>query len=67
MIMTTNKKSGKRTIPQLEATKLAETFTMEEAKANLFLKQQAMTMIKRAKTKAPTASKIRVVLLAIND
>lgn len=65
MIITKKRRRGRKTIPQLDDTKLADTFTMDEARANLFLKQQAMTMIKTAKSRAPIAIKIRDALLAI--
>jgi hypothetical protein len=64
-IITTNSKSGKRMIPQFEETKFADTFTIEEAKDNLLLKQQAITRIRTAKRINPTARRIRVVLLEI--
>lgn len=64
-IMKKNSKRGKKTIQQLDATKLAVTLTIEEAKDNLFLKQQAMTMINTARMKTPTASKILVVSFEI--
>lgn len=52
------------TIKQLDDTKLADTLTIEDAKDNLFLKQQTIIMIKRARTKTPAATKMRVVSLA---
>lgn len=64
-IMKKNSKRGKKTIQQLDETKLAVTLTIEEAKDNLFLKQQAMTMINTARMKTPTASKILVVSFEI--
>lgn len=65
MTITKKRRRGKKTIPQFDDTKLADTFTMDEARANLFLKQQAMTMINTAKSRDPMAIKIRVALLAI--
>ncbi len=63
--MTTKSKSGKKTIPQLDETKLAETLTIEEARDSLFLTQQTMIVINIAKIKTATAIKILVVLSAI--
>jgi hypothetical protein len=64
-IITTNSKSGNMMTPQFDETKFADTFTIEEAKDNLFLKQQAITRIRKAKRRNPTARSIRVVSLAI--
>lgn len=63
--MTTKSRSGKKTIPQLDETKLAETLTIEEARDSLFLTQQTMIVINIAKIKTATAIKILVVLSAI--
>lgn len=63
-IMITKSKIGNMTIKQLDDTKLADTLTIEDAKDNLFLKQQTIIMIKRARTKTPAATKMRVVSLA---
>lgn len=65
MTMTKKRRRGRKTIPQFDDTKLADTLTIDEARANLFLKQQAITMINTAKRRAPIASKIRAALLAI--
>lgn len=61
-----NRNRGKNTIPQLDDTKFADTFTIEEASESLDLKQQAITMISRANRNTPTAIRIRVVSSAIN-
>lgn len=63
--MTKNSKRGKKTIPQLEETKLAVTLMIEEARDNLFLTQQTMIVTKMARIMTPTAIKILVVLSAI--
>lgn len=65
MIITTKRKRGKKTIPQLDETKLADTLMIEEARDNLLLTQHTMIVIKIAKMMTPTAIRILVVLSAI--
>lgn len=49
---------------QFDETKVADTLTIEDARDNLFLKQQTIIMIKTANKNTPTATNILVVSLA---
>jgi hypothetical protein len=62
MIVSKNIKNGTRTIPQLPATKTADTSTILDASSNLFLKQHITTKIIAANIKHKTATIILNVL-----
>ncbi len=67
MIVIKNIKNGTRTIPQLPATKTADTSTILDASSSLFLKQHITIKIMAAKIKQRTATIILNVLSSVNE
>lgn len=67
MIVTKNIKKGTRTIPQLPATKTADTYTILDASSSLFLKQHITIKIIAANIKHKTAIMVLKVLSSVNE